>query len=188
MKQTNQYKLNLIESGDQFSPAPLNENAQKVEAALKAQNDALGALQTKHAQEISSLQSTVTQNINALQATHAQDISNLAAGALKIATGSYQGTGTSGGGGMNSLTFSFVPKLVIVMGGNFFSIFIQGQSQALGTQSAAGCTHVLQTAVWNGNTLSWYANKYYNGNSEYNGNSYHQMNETYFTYHYIAIG
>jgi hypothetical protein len=34
MQQTNQYKLNLIENGDQFSPAPLNENAQKVEAVL----------------------------------------------------------------------------------------------------------------------------------------------------------
>ena len=34
MKQTNQYKLNLIESGDQFSPAPLNENAERLETAL----------------------------------------------------------------------------------------------------------------------------------------------------------
>jgi hypothetical protein len=166
MKQTNQYKLNLIESGDTFSPTPLNENAEKMESALKAQNDALGALQTKHA----------------------QDISTLSSGALKIATGSYQGTGTSGSGGMNTLTFSFVPKLVIVMGGNTFSIFIQGQSQALGTQSAMGCNHVTQTAVWNGKTLSWYASKYYSDTSEFNGNSYHQMNETYFTYHYIAIG
>ena len=188
MQQTNQYKFNLIESGDQFSPAPLNENAQKVENAFKAQNDALGALQTKHAQELSSLQSTITQSINAMQTTHAQDISNLSSGALKIATGSYQGTGTSGSSGMNTLSFSFVPKLVIVMGGNFFSIFIQGQSQAMGTQSAVGCNHVIQTAVWNGNTLRLYASKYYSGTSEYNGNSYHQMNETYFTYHYIAIG
>ena len=35
MQQTNQYKFNLIESGDQFSPAPLNENAEKTEQALK---------------------------------------------------------------------------------------------------------------------------------------------------------
>ena len=34
MQQTNQYKFNLIESGDQFSPAPLNENMEKVEEVL----------------------------------------------------------------------------------------------------------------------------------------------------------
>lgn len=35
MQQTNQYQLNLIETSDTFSPAPLNENAQKLEAALQ---------------------------------------------------------------------------------------------------------------------------------------------------------
>ena len=34
MKQTNNYQFNLVESGDTFSPAPLNENMEKVEAAL----------------------------------------------------------------------------------------------------------------------------------------------------------
>jgi len=34
MKQTNSYQFNLVESGDAFSPAPLNENMEKVEAAL----------------------------------------------------------------------------------------------------------------------------------------------------------
>lgn len=36
MQQTDKYQLNLIETSDTFSPAPLNENAQKLEAALDA--------------------------------------------------------------------------------------------------------------------------------------------------------
>lgn len=34
MQQTEQYQFNLVETGDAFSPAPLNENMEKVEAAL----------------------------------------------------------------------------------------------------------------------------------------------------------
>lgn len=36
MQQTDKYKLNLLETSDAFSPNPLNENAQKTEAALTA--------------------------------------------------------------------------------------------------------------------------------------------------------
>ena len=36
MQQTETYKLNLVEPTDPFSPGPLNENAQKTEAALAA--------------------------------------------------------------------------------------------------------------------------------------------------------
>ena len=36
MQQTEKYKFNLIESSDTFSPAPLNENMEKVEAQLDA--------------------------------------------------------------------------------------------------------------------------------------------------------
>ena len=35
MQQTDKYQLNLIEPSDTFSPAPLNENAQKLEEALQ---------------------------------------------------------------------------------------------------------------------------------------------------------
>ena len=34
MQQTENLKLNLIETGDPISPAPINENAEKIEAAL----------------------------------------------------------------------------------------------------------------------------------------------------------
>ena len=40
MQQTETYKFNLIESSDTFSPAPLNENMEKVEAQLDAEAQA----------------------------------------------------------------------------------------------------------------------------------------------------
>lgn len=40
MQQSTTYKLNLIETSDTFSPAPLNENAQKVEDALAGEEAA----------------------------------------------------------------------------------------------------------------------------------------------------
>ena len=43
MQHTNQYQFNLIESGDTFSPQPLNENAEKMEQALAEQALALSS-------------------------------------------------------------------------------------------------------------------------------------------------
>lgn len=39
MQQTEKYQLNLIEKTDTFSPDPLNENMEKVEAALETKAD-----------------------------------------------------------------------------------------------------------------------------------------------------
>ena len=50
MQQTNQYKLNLIEKTDTFSPDPLNENAEKVEAQLAAETLARTAADTAETQ------------------------------------------------------------------------------------------------------------------------------------------
>ena len=43
MQQTQNLKLNLIETDDPFSPSPLNENTEKIEAALGAVEDSLDA-------------------------------------------------------------------------------------------------------------------------------------------------
>lgn len=41
MQHTNQYQFNLIESGDNFSAQPLNENAEKMETALAEQAETI---------------------------------------------------------------------------------------------------------------------------------------------------
>lgn len=43
MQQTNRYKLNLIDKADTFSPDPLNENTEKLEAQLAAEAQARAA-------------------------------------------------------------------------------------------------------------------------------------------------
>ena len=48
MQQTENLKLNLIETGDPISPIPINENAQKIEAALDAQDARLTVLEAKY--------------------------------------------------------------------------------------------------------------------------------------------
>ena len=48
----------------------------------------------------------------------------LQTGALHIATGSYTGTGTYGSSNKKSITFSFVPKLVLVSNGKMKSAIV----------------------------------------------------------------
>ena len=85
MQHTNQYQFNLIESTDAFSPAPLNENMEKVEAALEAARAEAAAANTL-------LSSKIT----------------------RVALGTYTGTGTSGSEAPNSLTFEFEPKFLLI--------------------------------------------------------------------------
>ncbi len=47
MQQTETLKLNLIETGDPISPAPINENADKIEAAIQAEAAARAALEQR---------------------------------------------------------------------------------------------------------------------------------------------
>lgn len=162
MQQTNQYQYNLIEPGDTFSPAPLNENAEIMEAALREQAQAI----QENADEMEQVKSAM----------------------VNCAAGSYTGTGSYGSGGRNTLAFEFVPKLVLVMGGGYFSLFIQGGTQAMGSQSAVGAYHVLQRVSWSENTLSWHIDKMYSSSGEYSGSAASQMNTSGTTYYYLAIG
>lgn len=120
MQQTSQYKLNLIESGDTFSAAPLNENAEKLETTL------------------------------------AQHTSAIAARA-KCSMGTYTGTGTYGSGKKNTLTFQFEPKLVLVMSSPQFCLFLRGLNTGLKRNNEdTGAERYIQTAAWDGTTLTWY--------------------------------
>ena len=105
-------------------------------------------------------------------------------GGGNIATGSYTGTGTAGSANKNSLTFAFVPKLVIVQTGtqglvpangawkNSF-LWIYGQ-----TDGYSGSTTTAIYFEQNGNTLSWWTTS----------NAAAQLNTNGTTYRYIALG
>ena len=109
------------------------------------------------------------------------------AGGVRIATGSYTGTGTYGASNPCSLTFPFVPKLVIILTSrntnyNDFGIFRPDSSLGISgyatkTGSSSGLT-LTPSVVLSGQTLNWY--------SEQSTNL--QLNTSSATYHYLALG
>ena len=96
-------------------------------------------------------------------------------GMAKIAVGSYVGTGTYGKDNPCSLTFDFVPQILVVCGGWPFTA-IRGGTDILVASSATSWNILL---TWSGKTVSWYTN----GGEPYYGNNHFGM-----TYHYAAIG
>lgn len=95
---------------------------------------------------------------------------------VKIATGSYVGTGVYGSSNPNRLTFDFVPKFVVCI--NYIS---------RDTEMGAGFIWAGQTGDYSnlafsvsGKTFSWYT-------TNQNGAGY-QLNASGTRYYYIAIG
>lgn len=112
--------------------------------------------------------------------------------APKIETGSYVGTGTHGPNNPNTLTFSFVPKILFIFKNNIYSGFIR----EMGYSSMVIMTHVSVVTssynssvnfgketylTWDDNSkkVSWYSTA---SNAECQGNI------SGVTYTYIAIG
>ena len=100
----------------------------------------------------------------------------------RIATGSYVGTGKCGSSNPNTLTFKFVPKLVIVTSssGGGILVMIAGAKNAVINQFTGDSINVL---LWNETRLSWYTQ---NITEDYQSGT--QMNQSNTEYVYVAIG
>ena len=103
-----------------------------------------------------------------------QSIDTALAGAAKIATGSYTGTGTCGSSNPTSITFTAAPKLIILfrvvypgeearaMAGNAMYVpafLLWGITAKLGSSDYS-------TVSYNGNTIGWYS--YNSADIQYN--------------------
>lgn len=101
---------------------------------------------------------------------------------VRIATGSYVGTGKCGSSNPNTLTFKFVPKLVIVTSssGGGILVMIAGAKNAVINQFTGDSINVL---LWNETRLSWYTQ---NITEDYQSGT--QMNQSNTEYVYVAIG
>lgn len=122
-------------------------------------------------------------------------IASLPLSGAQIETGTYVGTGTYGINNPNSLTFSFVPKLLIITAGTtnagpcyFLGIF---PGFALNNNFLTRGYYYLEGINWYSenhlakiqeNTISWYINTDQTIDPE------EQFNYNGYTYHYIAIG
>ena len=107
----------------------------------------------------------------------------LTAGAVKIYTGSYTGTGQYGAGNPNSLEFPFTPQIVIIQpdildSSGCGAIIFQGQKNCVGMVQ----THALQLKIsWSDEhkKMQWFTNQ---STAEY------QLNGNGIFYRYIVIG
>ena len=112
---------------------------------------------------------------------------------LKIAAGSYVGTGASGSSNPNSLSFNFAPVLLVVQSDHQTTVtelsIIQGCTYAQTQMSSVGSgqtwgqrNHV--TFSNNGKVIQWYGDGF-SGSSD---NIYGQLNVRGIIYRYFAIG
>ena len=112
----------------------------------------------------------------------------------KIQTGSYVGTGTYGASNPCSLTFDFVPEIVIITKNNAPYGYVQSEPSAVSllngqtsfVASANGSSSLTNTVSW-GTTVSWYISGYVSGDSMSVAPNL-QLNTSNQTYYYIAIG
>lgn len=108
------------------------------------------------------------------------------AGGVRIATGSYTGTGTYGANNPCSLTFPFSPILIIiscwrnassVTTTSTIGIFVRNVHGMRLTQSTNYASKILY-ATWAETSISWYSVDGENDQLNYDGT----------TYHYLALG
>ena len=109
-----------------------------------------------------------------------QDVNTLIGDGLKIKSGYYTGTGTFGSANLNSLTFDFVPKFLMITNRNnagFCPLMVYGQP---GTYCQVGSTTGYLTTTWgndSGKTVKWYGTS-----------AELQLNNSGQHYVYVAIG
>lgn len=102
-----------------------------------------------------------------------------------IETGNYVGTGQSGSSHKNSLTFSFAPRFVCILGAhtNLSSSDIANAGLLLPGAGVGVCgegNSALLLVSQNNKTVTWY-------NASYNPTPYVQLNDSDYTYYYIAF-
>ena len=101
-----------------------------------------------------------------------------------IESGSYVGTGTYEQANPNTLTFNFVPYMVVILynsAGTFYpgTVFIKGQtlSDGIGYNEHTSNNYALSVS-WVGKTVSWYSNSTPSKQFNFEGDQYY----------YFAIG
>lgn len=107
------------------------------------------------------------------------DIGDLQSEQVRIATGSYVGTGTYGASNPCSLTFDFAPRYIVITTGYTMSSFASTDSWIRPVSSANGMagSHPC-TITWLENGITWYG--------DYSPD--YQINKSGTTYYYLAIG
>lgn len=125
-------------------------------------------------------QEPINENIKAIEAILAK--------MPRFQAGTYTGTGGSGEDSPNSLTFNFEPKLVMISGDTYYSIFLANNQHGITLSHSLGTDHIRQKLSWDGNTVTWYADGHYQNHTIYGITAFDQLNSGGTVYNYLAIG
>ena len=173
---TSNYGLCQWQPNDKVLRTEFNADNAKIDAALagKASASALSSLQST-VNGLSSGKADVSA-LNNLSATVAQHTTALAGkGNCTIYTTSYTGSGASGAGSPNSVTFPAKPEVVFISSaGGMRAALIQGQQTGFAQSGGSGSSISL---TWSGTSLRWYC-----ANSAVG-----QLNEKNITYLVVAL-
>ena len=135
----------------------------------------------------------VPDEVFALLKTLVDDAQNSADGKAKIEIGSYTGTGTYDSGNPNTLTFSFVPKIIFVQGESNSNVRNAGFAVLI-PENPNGSMHDLATAgilavSIESTTVSWYATAVIGSNgTTATANAGTMLNYSGKKYYYVAFG
>ena len=172
--------VSLVSSSGSFYDSPASSSygirpALVLPSTFAIYTDSSGNIYTE--QEYETKLTDVLGNLIAIPADQIKD-------GVKIATGSYTGTGTYGSSNPNSLTFEFEPKVLFIApvtnysgALNYQSVFWKGMT-SFPTYIGSADTGMSVVVSW-GTTVSWYTNGSY---------ANRQLNDSGTSYAYIAIG
>ena len=103
MQQTSKYQFKLIDGTDDFSPTPLNDNAQKTEDLIEGVEEDLAALGTQISGQLDELEAAVGSGGKT----------------CRVAWGTYTGTGTYGADQPTVFSCDFYPVLLVAEWQNY---------------------------------------------------------------------
>ena len=172
MQHTQNYQLSRWEKDDRIMMEDFNADNEKIDAALKANADAVSAL------EVGKIDTATFADLQAA-------VSGLAANLgvhgynCRIATGSYVGTGGYGESNPNSLSFNMNPLIVVIASRSASEAGLL-VAPVTGALFYSGYTRSLEV-TWSGKTVSWYTSTTTNA-------ALAQLNSSNTTYYWVALG
>ena len=182
MQHTQNYQLSRWEKDDRIMMEDFNADNAKLDAALKANADAVSALQTGKADAAALSEETSART--AADSSFAGQLAALAANLgvhghnCRIATGSYVGTGGYGESNPVSLSFDFVPMLIYISSDTAY--YQPGNSFLVRPLTKAhGQNGNVMTLTWAERGVTWYTTE---------TTSVSQNNKSGQTYYYFALG
>ena len=149
MTKSTNYQLNQWAKSDRVMMDDFNADNAKIDAALKANADAIAAETTARVAGDAALQSAVS-----------------ACGDCFVEAKTYTGNGTKGSSNAIRFTFDKTPQIVFITGYGTTAIGVRGCSSALSTDSGG-----LRTS-WSGKTVSWYHDNNYVSHMNNTGSTY----------------